>query len=168
MNKTIYRQYDTRWGDKPYPTKNSSFENNGCGACSITHMMLEYEKYKNYTPEKIRKYIVNHNGCVCNQGTYWSAIPSTLKHYGFSVKEYSTMDSLWKALEKAPITEGIILFSGGTRNGITWTNGGHYMAFTNYKIKNGKHYFYMKDSGPRKHDGWYCYETYMKGLVLKV
>lgn len=42
------------------------------------------------------------------------------------------------------------------------------MAFTDYKIKNGKHYFYMKDSGPRKHDGWYCYETYMKGLVFKV
>ena len=26
MNKTIYRQYDSRWGSKPYPTKASNFE----------------------------------------------------------------------------------------------------------------------------------------------
>lgn len=169
MNSAIYRQYDTRWGGKPYPTKSSNFENNGCGACSITHLLIEYDKYKSYTPEKVRKYIVDHKGCVCNQGTYWSAIGNTLEHYGFCVNELSTMDQVWehmKSINKDHL--GIILFSGGSRNGITWTGGGHYMAFTDYKIKNGKHYFYMKDSGPRKHDGWYCYETYMKGLVFKI
>lgn len=119
MNSTIYRQYDTRWGNKPYPTKASNFENNGCGACSITHLLIEYEKYKNYTPEKVRKYIVDNNGCVANQGTCWSAIPNTLKHYGFCVNECQTMDALWKMFEIVPDKIGIILFSGGTRNGVT-------------------------------------------------
>ncbi len=131
-------------------------------------MLIEYEKYKNYTPEKVRKYIVDNKGCQANNGTYHSAILSTLRHYGFTAKEYDTMSDLWKALEKAPVKEGIILFSGGTKNGLTWTGGGHYIGFTGYKIKDGKHYLYMKDSGPRDHDGWYCYETYMNGLVSKV
>ena len=46
--------------------------------------------------------------------------------------------------------------------------GGHYVAFVGYKEVNGKHYLYMKDSGGRKHDGWYCYETTMRGCINKI
>lgn len=42
------------------------------------------------------------------------------------------------------------------------------MAYVDYKTSGNKHYFYMKDSGGRKHDGWYCYETTMQGLIPQV
>ena len=51
---------------------------------------------------------------------------------------------------------------------MTWTTCGHYVAFTDYKVQNGKHWFYTKDSGGRKHDGWYSYEGAMKGRVAKL
>lgn len=62
----------------------------------------------------------------------------------------------------------VMLFLGGSRGGVTWTLGGHFLAATSYKYENGKHYLYMRDPGGRDHDGWYCYETTMKGLVYKV
>ena len=37
-----------------------------------------------------------------------------------------------------------------------------------YKVSGNKHYFYTKDSGGRKHSGWYCYETQMKGLIPQI
>ena len=58
MNKTIYKQADSRWGSKPYPTKASSFAGNGCGCCACTHLVIEQEKYKNYTPENLRHWMV--------------------------------------------------------------------------------------------------------------
>ena len=54
MNKAIYKQADSRWGSKPYPTKGSSFAGNGCGCCACTHLVIEQDKYKNYiTQEKL-------------------------------------------------------------------------------------------------------------------
>jgi GH25 family lysozyme M1 (1,4-beta-N-acetylmuramidase) len=50
--------------------------------------------------------------------------------------------------------------------------GGHYVAFTDYYVKNGKHYFYTKDSGSRNRDsaknGYYTYEGSMKGLIYQM
>ena len=64
MNKTIYKQADSRWGSKPYPTKASSFAGNGCGCCACTHLVIEQEKYKNpdrfliYVREVIRNFFL--------------------------------------------------------------------------------------------------------------
>ena len=63
---------------------------------------------------------------------------------------------------------GVFLFRAGTRGGITWTTSGHYIAVTGYKVQGSKHYFRTFDSGSRKHDGWYCYETNMKGLIPRI
>ena len=54
-----------------------------------------------------------------------------------------------------------------------WTAGGHYVAFTDYYVgKDGRHYFYTKDSGGRSHDsltnGYYSYERSMKGLIYQM
>ncbi len=170
MSSKIYRQYDSRWSKKPYPTTRSSFGGNGCGCCSVLHLMIENPKYANYTPESIRPYFVKSGFAVSNQGTTWNGITEAMKHYGMKniVRIWSQpMSEAWKVLDKGN-KMGIILFRAGTKGGITWTSGGHYVAFTSYKKTKGKHYFYMKDSGGRKHDGWYCYETHMKGLVAKV
>ena len=170
MNKTIYRQYDSRWGSKPYPRKGSSFSGNGCGCCAITHVLIESEKYKKYTPENVRPYMVKQGFAVYNQGTTWSGIMKTLEHYGYKVTHISSSDPMlkvWKECNKGNRI-GVILFSGGAGpDGTVWTTGGHYMAFTNYKVDGDLHKFYMKDSGGRKHDGWYSYERSMKGRFFQ-
>ena len=172
MNKTIYRQYDSRWGSKPYPTKASTFSGNGCGCVACTHVLIELKKYKNTTPETVRQYMVAQGFAVAHQGTSWSGIPKTLNHYGFKATEHNTLQELFKVLDKRKKNKqlclGVILFGAGSRGGVTWTAGGHYVAFTDYKVENGKHYFYTKDSGPRCNDGWHAYETTMRGLVPKI
>lgn len=172
MNKTIYKQADSRWGSKPYPVKKSSFAGNGCGCVACVHVIMEQEQYKNYTPESIRPWMVKQGFAVTNQGTTWSGIPATLKHYGYSnvvhIGVKDPMSKAWAELNKGNRI-GVILFrSGRGPNGTVWTASGHYVAFTDYKVQNGKHYFYTKDSGGRNHDGWYTYENSMKGTVYQM
>ena len=172
MNKTIYKQADSRWGSKPYPTRNSSFAGNGCGCCACTHVVIEQEKYKNYTPENLRPWMISQGFAVTNQGTTWSGIPKTLQHYGYinvvHIGVSDPMTKAWAELNKGNRI-GVILFrSGSGPNGTVWTASGHYVAFTDYKIKDGKHYFYTKDSGGRNHDGWYTYENSMRGTVYQM
>ena len=168
MNKNIYRQADSRWASLPYPTKSSSFGGNGCGCCACLHVIIELDKYKNWTPKNLRPYMVNQGFAIQNQGTVWSGITKTLQHYNFNVINHSNMTSVWNTLKNRKYKFGVILFRSGTKGGVTWTTGGHYVAFVDYKVQNGKHYFYCKDSGGRHHDGWYCYETTMQGLIPQI
>lgn len=172
MNSKIYRQADSRWGNLPYPTKAYKFASNGCGCCACTHCIIEIPKYANYTPANIRPYMVEHGFATKGHGTTWNGITQTLEHYGFKVETpniSSSMTAAWNLLNKTGAPKmGVLLFRGGTRGGVRWTSGGHYVAFLDYKVVNGKHYFYTKDSGGRKHDGWYCYETTMKGLLPRI
>lgn len=172
MNSKIYRQADSRWGSLPYPTKAYKFASNGCGCCACTHNIIEIPKYANYTPANIRPYMVGQGFATKGHGTTWDGITKTLQHYGFTVAVpniNSSMTPAWNYLNKpgAP-KQGVLLFRAGTRGGVRWTSGGHYVAFLDYRVTNGKHYFYTKDSGGRHHDGWYCYETTMRGLLPKI
>lgn len=172
MNKTIFKQLDSRWSSLPYPTKKSSFGGNGCGCCACLHNMIELEEYKDWTPKNLRPYMVNQGFAIAGKGTLWSGISKTLQHYGFKVINHPTLQNIFATLDerkkKGLPCIGVILFSSGSRGGITWTAGGHFVAFTDYKVVNGKHYFYTKDSGGRNHDGFYCYETQMKGLIPQI
>lgn len=73
---------------------------------------------------------------------------------------------------KQGYTMGVILFSagwGGTTSKVYWTGGGHYIAFNKVKnVTDTDAYFYMKDSGGRKHDGWYGYKESMKNRVYQM
>ena len=175
MNKTLYKQADSRWGSKPYPVKSSSFAGNGCGCVACTHIIMEQSKYANYTPENLRPWMISQGFAVTNQGTTWNGIKKTLEHYGYKVVHVGVSDPMskaWAELDKGNRI-GVILFkSGKAPNGTVWTTGGHYVAFTDYYVKNGKHYFYTKDSGSRNHDsktnGYYTYENSMKGTVYQM
>ena len=177
MNKTLYKQADSRWGSKPYPVSKSSFAGNGCGCVACLHCIIEQDQYKKYTPESIRPWMVKQGYAVTNQGTTWSGIPATLKHYGFSnvvhIGVSDPMSKAWTELNKGNRI-GVILFkSGKAPNGTVWTASGHYVAFTDYYIgSDGRHYFYTKDSGSRNHDsltnGYYSYERSMKGLIYQM
>ena len=133
MNKAIYRQADSRWGSLPYPTKAYSFAGNGCGCCACTHNIIEIPKYAKYTPKNVRPYMVAQGFATRGHGTTWDGITKTLEHYGFKVATPnigSSMKGAWDLLNKkdAP-KQGVLLFRGGTKGGIRWTSGGHYVAF---------------------------------------
>jgi hypothetical protein len=113
-------------------------------------------------------------------GTLWKGITQGLEHetyksalekFGYNVhwNEKDSMSTIWKVL-KTSLKRGVILFGsskGGTAK-ITWTTGGHYIAFVDWKYENGDYWFYLKDSGGRKHDGWYSYKKHMAGDVRNV
>lgn len=177
MNKTLYKQHDSRWRYLAYPTKSCNVGHAGCGLVACTHMAIEQASKQNWTPKKLRPYMVKKGYAVAGHGTTWQGITNTLKYIGHSkvvwVKSGEPMSKAWKELDKGNRI-GIILF-GSTKapNGIRWTSGGHYVAFTNYKKdKDGKHLFYTKDSGPRDHDsakhGYYSYENSMKGCIRQM
>ena len=166
MRKKVFSQLDTRWSGLPYPAKPYTIGTSGCGCCSVTHVIIESTKYKDYTPKKVQPYMKQF--AVPRQGTQWAGITKSLDHYGFKAINHATMADLFKTLEKRKKKLGILLFRGGTKGGVTWTTAGHYVAFTDYKVVGNKHWFYTKDSGGRKHTGWYCYEKHMLGLVVQV
>lgn len=143
----------------------------GCGCVACTHVAMEQDRYKNWTPENLRSWMISKGFAIAGQGTKWEGITETLKHIGHSkvVRIYSDpMSVAFKELNKGNRI-GVILFnSRKAPNGVRWTSCGHYVAFTDYKIKDGKHLFYCKDSGGRDHDGWYSYERSMKGCIAKL
>lgn len=194
MNKTIYKQTDSRWASLPFPGGGSNIAGCGCGCLSVTHVLMEVPKYKNYTPKNVQPYM--KKWAVRNQGLIHEGIGDSLKHFGMDVifvSEADPMDKAWKYLDKGLYNDGVLLFYGyitvkGKRkylygpDGTQWTSGGHFIAFTGYKKVGKKHWFYLKDSGLRQsrhvnikgkrvtesHSGWWCYEDSMKSCIPKL
>lgn len=171
MNKTKYMQTDKRWGGLGYPKKPWYLRNCGCGEVSICNAIIEMEQYKKYTPATIQPYCKQF-AAPNGDGTYWSGIPAMMKHYGMTeVKEHATMAPLWKELTKGGRVAIYLMGSrkGGSK-GVHWTSSGHFVCSVGYKVKNGKHYVYVKDSYSNSslRNGWISYEDNMKFDVLKV
>jgi len=170
MNKTIYSQLDSRWSDKPYPTTNSSFGGNGCGPCAVTHVAIEQKAKANWTPNKLRKWMIEKGYAVSGQGTKWSGIEAALKYIGHErvvwIGKNDPMSDAWNELNRGNRMGVLLVDNSKTPDGTVWTASGHYVAFIKYKREeDGRHYFYIKDSGFRKHNGWYCYEKSLKGAL---
>lgn len=179
MRAQIFKQYDGPWSSLPFPGGGTNVKGSGCGLCSVTHILIEDDRYKDYTPTDVRPYMVKW--AVRNKGLIHEGIPDTLRHYGMeNVREFgsnASMNDIFTELNKGS-RKGVILFYKCNSRGQTiasigpdgtcWTGGGHFIAFTDYKVKDGKHWFYMKDSGSRNHDKWYSYENSMKSCVFKV
>lgn len=164
MNSKIYLQYDSRWGNLPYPSKYSTVATDGCGLLSVTHCAIELYKYRDKTPVYFHPFM--KKWAAEGNGTYRNGITAGLKEYLGNCITHDTMKSLWEELSKGDRV-GVIYFGGNSYgpDGTLWTLGGHYQAFVDYKVKNKKHWLYMKDSGSRQHSGWYCYEDSMKGCI---
>ena len=171
MNKTSYLQGDSRWGGLGYPKAPCYIRNVGCGEVSIANVLIEMEQYINYTPATIQPYCKQYGAPNCD-GTYLSGICKMLKHYGLTdVKECDTMPQLWKEMQKGSRVAVLLMGSrpGGSKK-IHWTNGGHFIAATAFKLKNNKHYLYIKDpwTASKQRNGWLSYEESLKGNVVGV
>ena len=171
MNKTKYMQTDSRWGGLGYPKAPWYIRNCGCGEVSICNVIIEMKKYANYTPKTIQPYCKQFAAPNGN-GTYFAGIPTMMKHYGLTeVKEHQTMPQLWKELEKGNRVAIYLMGSrkGGSK-GVHWTSGGHFVSSVAYKVQNGKHMVYVKDSYSNSslRNGWISYEENMKGDVVRV
>lgn len=180
MNSNFYRQTDPRWAKLPYPRKGYTMGGSGCGCCAVTHAIIEIEKNKDLTPADVRKYMVQY--ATCGDGTKRVGITEGLKHYGLKEvyrAQSNPMSEIFKRCNNGA-SVGVFLFSSKKGpDGTQWTAGGHYIGFCGYKVINGKHWFYLKDSSNRssyhkntsgkrvysKHSGWWCYEDSMRGRV---
>ena len=164
---TIFKQYSSKWGKKNY-NGSSSIAAAACGPFSVANCVVEFNP--KIDPMAIVKFMQTHGYAVRNHGTAWSGIPAAMKAFGMTdvheVNVDKSMADVWNYMSKG--YEAVFLFRGGSRGGVCWTTGGHYVAMVAYKVKDGKHYLQAKDSGGRDHDGWYAYETTMKGLIPKV
>lgn len=159
-----YRQYDSRWGKKNY-NGSSNYATAACGATSCANIL--YAINPSITPLTTGKYMQQHGYAIRNNGTAWAGIPACLKYFGAQdVRQVDKMADVFKLCADGYV--GVFLFRAGSRGGVTWTTSGHYIAVTGYKVVNGKHYFKTFDSGGRKHDGFFCYETQMRGLIPRI
>ena len=164
MSFGTYRQYDSRWGRKNY-NGSSTYAAAACGPTSCANILHAINP--KITPLTTGSYMQKHGYAIRNNGTAWAGIPACLKAFGAKdVRQVDAMADVFKLCSKGYV--GVFLFRGGTKGGVTWTTSGHYVAVTGYKYQNKKHYFRTFDSGGRKHDGWYCYETQMKGLIPRI
>lgn len=159
-----YRQYDSRWGKKNY-NGSSNYATAACGPTSCANIL--YAINPSITPLTTGNYMKSKGYAIRNNGTAWAGIPACLKAFGAQdVRQVDKMADVFSYCAKGYV--GVFLFRKGSKGGVTWTTSGHYIAVTGYKVSNGKHYFKTFDSGGRKHDGWYCYETQMRGLIPRI
>ena len=164
MSKT-FRQYDSRWGSHAYPTgSDCTMADSGCGPTACADIIVNHPKHTSKNPVNTKRYMIKNGYAVAGHGTAWDGIDACLKYYGFKVKRCDDMETFWAEMKKDK-RWAIVLFGSGTRGGVKWTSSGHFLAATSYKVKDGKHWLYMRDPGQRNNDGWFCYEDHMKGLI---
>lgn len=161
MGSTNFKQYDSRWGRNYYAGRNMIAS--GCGPTAIADLV--YSINSSITPWSVAQWLAAHGYASNGNGTYWSGIKAALEAYGFNVNWHNSMSQLFTDLANGQY--GILLFKRGTVGGVTWTLGGHFVAIRDYKVANGEHWLYIGDPGQRNHDGWYCYERHMRGLILQ-
>lgn len=171
MNKTKFLQTASGWGGLGYPKKPWYIRNCGCGEVSIANVIIEMDKYANYTPATIQPYCKQYADAG-GDGTILSGIPKMMKHYGMTeVKEHATMEPLWAELAKG---DRVAIYLMGKRKGgskrVKWTSGGHIVCSVGYKYENGDHWVYMKDSYSNSslRNGWISYKGNLKGDVIRV
>lgn len=133
----------------------------GCGPCSVASIV--YNKDKSITPQKVAAWMKNQ-GYFSSAGTTRTGVTRALNHYGFQCLYFTpehTGNEEWKTgLELIKATrEGkvwAIALVVGTKNGGKdnyWTNGGHFLAITDYDPKGNM--VYVRDSGSRNHTGYF-------------
>jgi len=164
LNPNMFSQTDTRWRHLKYPKGGYTVGNSGCGLLAVTHLLIEQDKYKDADPRTFWKYMKQY--ATCGNGTKWAGITNGLKHFGYKdahqVSCKYNKSAVFKEFDKGNKMGGARVLKGKAPDGTVWTAGGHYISFIDYRVdKNGRHWFYVKDSGGHHRRGWYCVEKSM-------
>lgn len=143
------------------PVKGVSMANAGCGPSSIASIVSN--KVGSITPVRVAKWLYDE-GYFSSAGTTRTGVSKALHHYGFQCLYFTpehSGNSEWDiAFDMLKLSREhrlwAILLVVGTKNGgkdNLWTNGGHFLAVTDYDPKTGK--VYVRDSGSRGRTGYY-------------
>lgn len=157
-----FLQYDKRWASKLYPKgnkKKSTMKTSGCYNCAMAD--IEYNHNPKILPTDIADYSSSIGGATQGGATYHSTVFKGGKHYGWNVIECAKMSDFLNRMKKGDCW-GMLIFRSGTKGGIKWTSGGHYLTVTSFRKADE---LYCRDSGLRKHIGWYSYTKHMQGLI---
>jgi hypothetical protein len=138
-----------------------SMANAGCGPCSVASIVSNVKE--SITPRTVARWLID-NGYFSSSGTTRTGISKALNHYGmqclYFTPEHSGNDEWDLAFDMLKLSREhrlwAILLVVGTKNGgkdNLWTNGGHFIAITDYDPKTGK--VYVRDSGSRGRTGYY-------------
>lgn len=162
MKPSFMKQIDYRWSSKRYRTTDGGYPSVGGAGCAEACVANVVDVLiKHITPQTVFKYACKEGYVTANSGTYWSAIPKLLYHYG--IKPVDTIPhteegrkKLKKYLKKNYWAIAIM------HKGI-WTNGGHYIlayymddndqvyisdpaSYASYRAKNSFHNFWNQQN----------------------
>lgn len=143
------------------PVNGVSMALSGCGCCAVSSIVSNVKD--SITPRSVAKWLISQ-GHFSSAGTTRTGITKALNHYGmqclYFTPEHTGNDEWETAFEMIKLSREhrlwAILLVVGTKNGgkdNLWTNGGHYIAVTDYDPKTGK--VYVRDSGSRGRTGYY-------------
>ena len=161
-----FKQYDSRWASKRYPTWGTgTMKYCGCGPTTAAIVISSVDK--NITPYKCAQELSKmKNGVTKGGATYLWALKKLLENHGFVVEKHTNMSKFFAAMKRTDRETYGICDVWGTKNGVTWVSGGksngHYVPFTSIK---GSVSVWIKDPGLRKHTGWYDYNRYLSGHI---
>ena len=146
------------------PVNGVSMTLSGCGCCAVASIV---SNVKDVTPRTVARWLMD-KGYFSSAGTTRTGITKALQNYGMKCLYFTpehTGNKEWKlAFDMLKLSREhrlwAILLVVGTKNGgkdNLWTNGGHYIAVTDYDPKTGK--VYVRDSGSRGRTGYYDPDT---------
>lgn len=170
-----YLQYSNKWKTSAKSVNGLTLATHGCGPTSIATMLANSIK-KSATPSELWNYMLG-KGYITSSGSTHSGINATLKAYSFDYVFYNGMSKVkegLKVIDKIYKSESknyfYLLFTckAGTQGGVTWTSAGHFLCATGYKIVNKKRYLYVRDSGGRNNNGYFCYEDTLSDLMTNL
>lgn len=171
-----FKQYDSKWGSKKYA--GGTMSGCGCGPTSVADLVYDFDN--SITPAKVADWLTKSGFAgKAGNGTIRWGITHALEHYGFtdvrgirnasddkSGKNDPTMQKFCELIATGDYV-GIILFSAGTRGGVTWTSSGHFVTVYKAKKSGSDWLLSVYDGGQRENDGTYSYNKTMKGLCFR-
>ncbi len=164
-----FLQFDKRWRDILFPKRNkrrSTYGTSGCCPCFIAAILENY--VPDILPTDVGDYISSIGGATQGGWHYWTTPPKAFKHWKVEAEQLNR-NNLYKKRNTVAEKDFIQCLKDGGRGGILFgksqfTAGGHYVACTDYRIRNGKFQVYLRDSGLRRKTGWWNW-TAIQGKV---
>ena len=126
IKPSFYKQTDSRWAKKHYPTTDGgspSVGAAGCGPTSVANVINA--TVRRITPPVVFKYACKHGFMTGNSGMYRSAVLKLLEHYGITQTATVPRSAAGKETLRAYLRKNywaIAIMGPGT-----WTRGGHYI-----------------------------------------